>query len=177
MAAPDLAQLVSLFYKRPQDLGQFEAAGASELPPEYAALLHHDQHMTVTVEQYHQSPVDLRVLEERPGPRHYARKIALTRRTDGRVVQFGIMWIDLSQLPQNVQDEIRRRGEPLGRILIRSNVWREVQLDTLWRVTPGRDLVELFGKPQTTYGRTALIYCNGAPAVELLEIVAPCSPS
>jgi len=26
---------------------------------------------------------------------------------------------------------------------------------------------------QTTYGRTALIYCNGEPAVELLEIVTP----
>jgi hypothetical protein len=23
------------------------------------------------------------------------------------------------------------------------------------------------------YGRTALIYCDGAPAIELLEIVAP----
>jgi hypothetical protein len=25
----------------------------------------------------------------------------------------------------------------------------------------------------TIYGRTALIYCDGEPAVELLEIVAP----
>jgi hypothetical protein len=33
----------------------------------------------------------------------------------------------------------------------------------------------MFGlaKPQTVYGRTALIYCNGEPAIELLEIVTP----
>jgi hypothetical protein len=174
MAAPDLAQLVSLFYKQPQDLALFEAAPAGELLAEYAALLNHDQHMTVTVEHYHQSPVDLRVLEELPGERHYARKIALARQSDGRVVQFGIMRIDLSQLPPNVQAEIRERREPLGRIRIRHNVWREVQLDALWRVTPGTDLQSLFGDARVTYGRTALIYCNGAPAVELLEIVAPC---
>jgi chorismate-pyruvate lyase len=174
MAAPDLAQLVSLFYTRPQDLGQFEAVDGPELPPDYSALLNHDQHMTVTVEHYHQSPVDLRVVEERLEPPHYARKIVLARRTDGRVVQFGIMRIDLSQLPTIVQAEIKKRDEPLGRILIRHNVWREVQLDTLWRVTPGADLGALFGDPRSTYGRTALIYCNGAPAVELLEIVAPC---
>jgi hypothetical protein len=28
-------------------------------------------------------------------------------------------------------------------------------------------------RPQTTYGRTALIECDGEPAIELLEIVSP----
>jgi hypothetical protein len=33
----------------------------------------------------------------------------------------------------------------------------------------------LLGVPEgtTTFGRTAMIHCNGEPAVELLEIVAP----
>ena len=46
-------------------------------------------------------------------------------------------------------------------------------------VTPGPDLCRLLGlaQPQTTYGRTAFIYCDGYPAVELLEIVAPQPPS
>ena len=39
----------------------------------------------------------------------------------------------------------------------------------------GEDLAAIFGVTpgSVTYGRTALIYCNGKPAVELLEIVAP----
>ncbi|MEX0585965.1 MAG: hypothetical protein WD176_04940 [Pirellulales bacterium] len=172
MSCPDLSELVALFYESRERLARFEAV--EELPADYARLLDHDQHMTVTVEQYHGGPVNLRVLEERARPPHYARKILLERRSDGRVVQFGIMRIDLAQLPPTVRQEIEARGEPLGRILIRHNVWREVQLDALWQVTPGIELTEIFGDDRPTYGRTALIYCNGAPAVELLEIVAPC---
>ena len=34
-------------------------------------------------------------------------------------------------------------------------------------------LAVLVDQPLATYGRTAFIYCDGYPAVELLEIVAP----
>ena len=49
------------------------------------------------------------------------------------------------------------------------------QLASLYRVMPGPDLCQLFGlqAPLATYGRTAFIYCDGFPAVELLEIVPP----
>jgi hypothetical protein len=54
-------------------------------------------------------------------------------------------------------------------------VLREIELVALWRVSPGPDLCQLFGlpEPENVYGRTAIIHCNGAPAVELLEIVTP----
>ena len=60
-------------------------------------------------------------------------------------------------------------------MLIEHNVLREVQLASLYRITPGPDLCRLFDvqDPLATYGRTAFIYCDGYPAVELLEIVAP----
>ena len=60
-------------------------------------------------------------------------------------------------------------------MLIEHNVLREVQLASLYRVTPGPELCRLLEVVQstTTYGRTAFIYCDGYPAVELLEIVAP----
>ena len=58
-------------------------------------------------------------------------------------------------------------------MLIQHNVLREVQLVALWKVEPGAELRQLFNKQEgdIVYGRTALIYCNGEPAVELLEIV------
>jgi hypothetical protein len=54
-------------------------------------------------------------------------------------------------------------------------VLSQVHLTRLYKVTPGEDLRSLFNlQPgETTYGRTAVIHCDGEPAVELLEIVTP----
>jgi hypothetical protein len=65
----------------------------------------------------------------------------------------------------------------LGRVLIEHDVLREVQLCGLWEVQPGSSLAELMqlDTDKQVYGRTALIYCDKAPAIELLEIVSPTS--
>lgn len=172
---PDLQTLVALFYAEPERLGDFHQMAAAQMPADYRTLLAHEAHMTVTVEAFHASPVDVRVLARRKDGPLYARKILLTRRSDGRVVQFGIMRINFGYLEPEVQSEIERESTPLGRILIEHNVLRRVRLSSLWQVTPGDDLQTLFGmaEPRLTFGRTAMIDCNGEPAVELLEIVAP----
>ncbi len=108
-------------------------------------------------------------------PTHYARKITLTRQRDGRVVQFGIMRVNLAVLPAEVRREIEAQQTPLGRILIQHDVMRKIHLMSLWQVTPGNDSAQIFGlsSPEVTYGRAAVIDCNGEPAIELLEIVTP----
>ena len=129
----------------------------------------------MAVELHHGSSVDLRVLDTHVTPAHYSRRILLTRQSDGRVVQFGIVRLNSTFLGEEVRQEIESEATPLGRVLIEHNVLRDVRLLSLWRIEPGSDLVKLFGldKPDTCYGRTALIYCNELPAVELLEIVTP----
>jgi chorismate-pyruvate lyase len=172
---PDLETLVGLFYDNPARLGRFEEVNSDELPEPYSSLLDHDEHMTVTVESFHGSRVDVQVLATNISPRRYARKILLPRQTDGGVVQFGIVRLNLRYLDEAVRREIQGQGKPLGRILIEHEVLREVELVSLWRVACGPDLQKYFSLPAgaVTYGRTALIHCNGEPAVELLEIVAP----
>ncbi len=172
---PDLDTLIALFYPRPEDLGQFEEVASQDLARDYRMLLAHDSHMTVTVERFHNDKVDVRVLESRLDGDHYSRKILLTRQGDGQVVQFGIMRLDFRCVNPAVRREIESRGTPLGRILIEHNVLREVHLTRLYRITPGPDLVKLFGMQpgQFTYGRTAIIHFDGEPAVELIEIVTP----
>lgn len=172
---PDLMELVHLFYDAPSALGEFEAVAAEAMPQPYRGLLAHDQHMTVTVEGYHGCLVDVHVIETKTVGAHYCRKIFLTRQSDGGVVLFGIVRMDLDQVDAATRDEILARRKPLGRILIEHNVLREVELVDLWRVAPGPDLCSLMGLHDATaiYGRTALIHCNDRPAVELLEIVAP----
>jgi hypothetical protein len=63
--------------------------------------------------------------------------------------------------------------------LIKHNVLRTVRLLSLWSVSPSTELSGYFGlsEPRDCFGRTALIYCDGVPAVELLEIVAPIEAS
>lgn len=172
---PDLTTLVELFYPSVAALATFEQTTAGEIPEPFRQLLAHDEHMTVTVEAFHKSRVDVKVLGTRLAPPHYARKILLARQSDGGVVQFGIVRLNFDFLAPDVQREIERQSLPLGRILIEHNVLRQVQLVELWKLTPGEELCQLFGlsQPQPCYGRTALIYCDGEPAVELLEVVTP----
>ena len=172
---PDLDTLVGLFYERPELLGRFEEVDSRDLDRDYRMLLAHDSHMTVTVERFHNGPVDVRVLETKPSGTHYARKILLTRHDDGEVVQFGIMRLDFSCVSSEVRREVESQQIPLGRILIAHDVLSQVHLTRLYKVTPGEDLRTLFHLPpgEITYGRTAVIHFDGEPAVELLEIVTP----
>ena len=172
---PDLPVLIELFYKSPAELGRFDEVSAADIPAYYRRLLAHENHMTVTVEHFHGTSVNVRVLDSKLTGQHYARKILLTRASDGVVVQFGIMRLNFACVSDTVREQIESQKAPLGRILIDNQVLREVHLFKLWRVSAGQDLAALFGisPGQVTYGRTAIIDCNGEPAVELLEIVTP----
>ncbi|MBI81652.1 MAG: hypothetical protein CMJ81_00515 [Planctomycetaceae bacterium] len=175
-SSPDLDALVQLFYDRPhEELGTFQEVMAGDLPQLERILLDHDQHMTLTIEAHHASPVDVHVLEVHNTETHYARKILLSRRSDGLTVQFGIVRLANVALEPEVQSQITSQSTPLGRILIQHNVLRNVRLLSLWKIKVGVELARFFqAEPESNcYGRTALIYCNGLPAVELLEIVRP----
>ncbi len=171
----DLDTLVGLFFPSGEQLATFEARHHTELPQAYRRLLAHTGHMTVTVEDRHNCAVDVEVLQVEQTVTHYSRKILLRRQTDRRVVQFGIVRLALETLDAPTREEIISQRVPLGRVLIEHGVMRAVQLLGLWQVACGRELAMYFGVEvgHVTYGRTALIYCNSEPAVELLEIVAP----
>jgi chorismate-pyruvate lyase len=172
---PDQESLVAIFYPRPDNLGRFTPVSADQTPSPYRELLSHDHHMTVTVEAYHDSPVDVNVLTATNERGKYCRRIVLHRQSDSAVVLFGIVRLNIELLDQPVRDQILGRRTPLGRVLIQHGVMRDIEMHQLYKVQCGTDLAKLFAVPEgtTTFGRTALIYCNREPAVELLEIVAP----
>lgn len=178
---PLLESLASLFTTGVHELGTFSPIGAEHLPSTYAALLAHHGHMTVTLEAYHESLVRVEVLAERSETDWYARQSLLARHSDGAVVQYGVMRIDVVDLPAGVRQAIEQHAAPLGRILIRNNLLRDVELLALWRIEPGdllrRSLVLAPG--EVIYGRSAAIHLAGQPAVDLLEIVTdhPIPPS
>ena len=170
----ELDELIGLFFPESHArFGTTHEIDASAMPADADSLLNHCEHMTVTVEDFHSSEVDVKVLEEQDSATHYSRKILLTRKSDGGVVQFGIVRLDMSTLPQLVQDQIRERKIPLGRILISHDVMRAVRLAKLYRFAAGEELASHFSVDpgSDVFGRTAWMYCNGKPAIELLEIV------
>ena len=171
---PDLPTLFTLFGPA-DDMPEHEYVRPNEVPPPYQGLLVHEHHMTVTVEQYHGSLVDVRVLARRHDGDSYARKILLALQSTGRIVQFGIARVNLRYCSPAVRAEILAARTPLGRILIQHNVLRRIEPTAFLRIVPGPAMMEWFGveQPQPTYGRLAYIHCDGQPAIELLEIVAP----
>ncbi len=170
---PSASRLATLFFSDLTKIGQFELAAVGQLPPDARELLAHNEHMTVALESFHHSPVSVEALAEWRDEASYARCSLLSRQSDGAVVQFGMMRIWLADLPAAAQEEIASKKSPLGRVLIEHNLLREVELITLWKITPGPVLQQHLEVNDTSplYGRTAQILVDERPTVQLLEIV------
>ncbi|HLN27796.1 MAG TPA: hypothetical protein VK395_08625 [Gemmataceae bacterium] len=174
LTGPSLETLFSLF-SQSGDIPEYEIVPEDEVPPPYQALLVHNQHMTVTVEKHHGDLVDVCILARNQVKDSYARKILLALHGSGRIVQFGIVRIHLAYCSEPVRAAILAGKTPLGRILIQHNVLRRIEPTAFLRVIPGAAMMQWFNleRPRMTYGRLAYIHCEGKPAIELLEIVAP----
>ena len=105
-----LRELTGLFYDDLQSLGEIEPVETSDLPAAYQSLLAHHDHMTVTVEAWHNSMVDVKVLGEKRVDASYSRKILLVTQRDNQPVQLGIVRIDLARLPEIVRLEIESQA-------------------------------------------------------------------
>jgi hypothetical protein len=171
---PDIQTLFKLFPPA-EYLTEYAEVAARDVPSPYHDLLVHEHHMTVTVEAHHGSLVDVRVLQEHVDSETYARKILLATQNSGKIVQFGLMRVQLRFLSDKVRREILSRQIPLGRVLIQNDVLRRIKPTAFIRVIPGPTMMKWFGldRPLPTYGRQAIIHCNDQPAVDLVEIVAP----
>jgi hypothetical protein len=187
------AALVRLFCGL-ADFGECRSVMPNQVPEPARTLLDHRSHMTVAMERFHGCAVRLRVVaqaddrrEHGPNDGWYAREILLETPA-GKIVQHGIVRIDLTHLDVPTARAIREGRRPLGRILIEAGMLREVQGVNLLEIMPGPHLQELFrlmgprpagSSPAApvseapVYGRVADIQLDGRPAVELLEIVAP----
>jgi chorismate-pyruvate lyase len=148
---------------------------ADDVPQPYRRLLVHNDHMTVTVEDYFGDAVDVKVLACRRTGEDYARKILLELHEGGRVVQFGLVRIDLGVCPQGVRDAIVEGKTPLGRVLIQHDMLRRIEPTAFIKVKLSTKMADWFGDSAgtETYGRLGVIYTGDRPAVEVLEILAP----
>ncbi|MFQ5494185.1 MAG: hypothetical protein ACE5EX_02290 [Phycisphaerae bacterium] len=147
--------------------------GADELPEPFDRLLVHEAHMTERLAAYHGRPVALRVLAECRRADVYRRKIVLTLAGTDRVVELGVVRIDLSAIPEAARDDILKGQRPLGAVLIDQAVLRRIQPRGYLRFRGADGLAGAFGVPvpHNIFGRCGTIHCHDVPAIELLEIV------
>jgi chorismate-pyruvate lyase len=174
-AAAILEHLYQPFPDSP-DRPRIEEIPAHSVPQPYHRLLVHTHHMTVTVEEFYGMPVQVRVLAVKKHGLDYARKILLL--AGNRVVQFGLVRIDLAVCPESIRQAILAEKVPLGRILIEHNMLRRIEPQAYLRVTLSAAMAEWFGveAASRTYGRVGVIYSGERPVVDVLEILAPIPP-
>ena len=180
-ASADTEGLYSIFGVEPDQMPKVEVVSAEEMAEPYRSLLAHDNHMTVTMERFHGTKVDVKVLEEIKGGDLYARKIILTHGETGKTVQYGLVRLNFQFMNDEVRDQILERKIPLGRVLIDHNVMRRISTHALLKMTPNDELREIFGieapsagdEEPVIWGRLATIFCNEEPAIDLLEVPAP----
>ena len=150
-----------------------------DIPQPYRRLLDHNGHMTVTLEEHHESPVAVEpYLVHRQGD-IYGRLLDLRAKKTDLVVMTGILLFNLSICGREVRDLIVGEQVPLGRILIEHKILRRITSETFLRVDADDPLTKRFGlrEPVAAYGRLATIFYEGRPAVDLLEIVRPTNGS
>lgn len=146
-----------------------------EVPEPFHKLLVHNKHMTVTLEEYFGQPVEVHPYVVHQGGDWYGRKLDLAIPPDGQVVMTGLMMVNFGFCTDRVRERIVEQKTPLGRILIENNILREISTESFLRIDAEDPLIARFGGAgdRDGYGRIATIFCDGSPAVDLLEVVTP----
>jgi hypothetical protein len=144
-----------------------------EIPEPYRELLVHHSHMTVALERWYNSRVKIVVLREKHEEPYYGRLIHLCLEGTERVVEYGIMRIDLRACGDVAREAILTHAAPLGRILIDDGVLTDVAYDSFLEFAPDPRIMDPLGAKESEpfFGRLASIHTNGGHAVDLLEIM------
>jgi chorismate-pyruvate lyase len=176
-ASIDPAKVVRLMlaFFGDREVPKARAVDAAAVPEPCRSLLVHAGHLTEALERHYGGTVTVHPYRIRREGDIYGRRLDLRLAGLDAPVMTGIMIFNLARVGAPVREEIVRAASPLGEILIRHRILRQVKTDALLEFDPRDPLVARFGPlaPRPAYGRLATIDCNRRPAVDLLEIVRP----
>jgi len=147
----------------------------AEMTPAARSLLVHNDHMTATLSAHYHQPVALQVFGFREDTDVYRRKIALTVGEALRVIEVGVVRVDLAQIGNEIRREVVARKVPLGDILNKHGVLTRVEPKWFVRF-PKESPIACAFRPRPdgdVFGRIGRIYCDDKPVIELLEVVRP----
>ena len=150
-----------------------QVIAAEEMPDPFRTLLVHEKHMTLTLTAHYGAFLELHVKEMHYEENLYSRKIQLSIPRNDALVEYGLVRLDLRYIPEPVWKEIFQQRTPLGEILLRHNILQRVQPRWYFRLNPGCSILQWLKAdlPEPVFGRLGTIFCNGQPAVEVMEVV------
>ncbi len=152
-----------------------QVVDATEVDPAAHELLVHANHMTATLSNHYGEPVSLDVHDHNEDADVYRRKIVLTIEGGKRVVEVGVVKLNLAFVDDDIRHEIVQRKTPLGEILDARNVLTRVEPKWFVKMPQDSPIAKMFNPPPSrdVFGRIGLIYCDHKPVMELLEVVSP----
>ncbi len=165
------ADVQSIF---PESILECLEVDAADCPEESRELLFHKKHMTLTLESHFNCKISLNMIRNVLSSKFMGREIILEGGANGAVL-YAIANVHLDVLDTPVREDILLASQPIGHILVKHNVPREVFFERLVRVKLVDSLLSRFGQPPEAvlYGRNAFITCNGVRAIDLLEVLLP----
>lgn len=98
------------------------ALPGESLPEPARRLLVHGQDMTSTLAAYYSSALRVEVLRHEEDDTLYFREVFLRTRSDDRVVEYGVIAIDLDQFTPPQREAIEAGQTPLGELLHRFSI-------------------------------------------------------
>lgn len=136
--------------------------------------------VTLMMAQRHNCSIALEVFQTKfvttkAGTEAYCREIAL-KNSFGREVVYALARVHLDLFSPEARADIRAESLPLGRILVKHNVERRLEVDGVYLLEKPSEWLSSrwqVEKDTSLYARTATILCNDQPAIEVLEIIRP----
>jgi chorismate-pyruvate lyase len=169
----DLAPLV-FFYGLGSARPRVTFIPAAELPDEERHLLAHDTDMTPRLRNYHGCEIDLDVHAKARVGNYLVRASVLTRRKDGKPVEFGAIGIHLDHLPEVAREMVVAGRVPFGAILEGEGVVHTSHPRGFFRIAVDVRLAELLGATsgQVLFGRcNVLLRPDGQALAEVVEVL------
>ena len=169
----DLAPLV-FFYGLGSARPRVTFIPVAELPDEERHLLAHDTDMTPRLRNYHGCEIDLDVHAKARVGNYLVRASVLTRRKDGKPVEFGAIGIHLDHLPEVAREMVVTGRVPFGAILEREEVVHTSHPRGFFRIAVDARLAELLGATsgQVLFGRcNVLLRPDGQALAEVVEVL------
>jgi hypothetical protein len=122
--APVVPELLRKFMREschiPADA--FHPEPANGLPERDRRLLVHAQDMTSTLMSFHESPLEVEILQRHHENDLYLREVFLRTTTANVIVEYGVIAIALEQFSRLQQDAIEAGHTPLGALLHRFDI-------------------------------------------------------
>ncbi|MEM9399138.1 MAG: hypothetical protein AAF984_02930 [Verrucomicrobiota bacterium] len=172
----ELEPLVSFYGSHGPALPEINIVSANDVGGVNHDLLVHRNDMTSTLENYVQSSLRIRLLNESYVKNIYSRELVLETDNNSYPVEYGAIRIYISRLEERVQQEILEARRPLGGILNAHKVSYLSCPDMFIRVLSDLRIGSALHlhEPTVLYGRcNRLTDMTGVLLADIVEIIAP----